>query len=508
MKEFLLARKRYLYCLLMLCLTLWGQAHAQQRSVTGTVTDGPSKDPLPGVSVLVQGSSVGTITDANGSYTISVSSDDAVLVFTFVGYAKSEIRVGSQSTIDVPLTADITSLQEIVVVGYGEQKKSVVTGSITSVKASDLENMPITRVEQALQGRTSGLTIAASSGQPGSSSTVRIRGTTSLNFSDPLYVVDGVPIDVGGIDYLNQNDIESIEVLKDAASAAIYGTRAANGVILITTKKGKAGSLQVNYSGYYGTQAPARKIQLLNATQYATLRNEASVADGKGIVFENPSSLGKGTDWQKLIFNNNAKIQNHDLSISGGSEKSTYYASFGYLNQEGIVATDISKYERLNVRFNSSHKVTKWFRFGNNIGYSHINNKGIGNTNNEFGGILSSAVNLDPITPAVVTDPAVAADVPYSNHQYAVRDANGNPYGISSIVMQEMSNPLAYIKTHLGNHGFSDNIVGNAYVEVEPLKGLIVKSNIGAKLAYWGSESFTPLAYFNSVSQNSTNSFY
>ncbi len=484
-------------------------AIASSIPVTGRIVDQQGAG-LEGVSVLVKGSSRGTTTDKDGAFRLDVDNENTILVFSLVGYQPQEMTVGKNAVIQLALTAQTRGLEEVVVVGYGTQKKANVTGSISSVKSTDLESMPVMRVEQSLQGRTSGLTIASSSGSPGASATVRIRGTTSINNSDPLYIVDGVPIDVGGIDYLNQADIESIDVLKDAASAAIYGTRAASGVILITTKKGKAGAMHVSYNGYYGTQAPARKLELLNATQYATLRNESSLAAGGTIKFLNPGALGKGTDWQSAIFNNDARIQDHELSVSGGNDKSTYYASFGFFSQDGIVATDISKYKRFTVRLNSTNKVKSWLNFGNNLGYSHIRSQGLGNTNSEFGGPLSSAINLDPITPLVVTDPAVLNAPPYSTYPTFIRrDAHGNPYGISSIVGQEMTNPLAYIQTRLGNYGWSDNFVGNVYVEVEPIKGLRFRSSVGAKLAFYGSESFTPLYYLSATNSNLTNtSFY
>ncbi|MEP7110304.1 MAG: SusC/RagA family TonB-linked outer membrane protein, partial [Ferruginibacter sp.] len=330
---------------------------------------------------------------------------------------------------------------------------------------------------------------------------------------DPLYVVDGMPVDINGIDYLNPNDIESIEVLKDAASAAIYGARAASGVILVTTKKGKSGKSVISYNGYYGIAAPAKKLDLLNATEYATLQNEASLNSGGGILFANPKSLGAGTDWQNLIFNNNAKIQDHEISISGGNDRSTFYTSFGLFNQEGIVASEISNYKRFNFRLNATHKINDWFNMGTNIGYSHIKSLGIGNTNSEYGGILSSAINLDPLTKAVITDPAEIASfygpsADNSNGIGTVMDANGNPYGISTYVRQEMANPLAYIKTHKGNNGWSDNMVGNAFAEVEPVRGLKIRSNIGAKLSFWGNESFAPIYYFHPSSFSLLNSYY
>ncbi len=493
--------------LLLILVLLTTGAFAQTFTLKGTVTAVKDGQPLTGVTVVVKGTSKGSITDQEGKYSINIKNGD-IVTFSFIGMDTKSVSVtGNQRILNVALTENIQHLDEVVVVGYGTQKKSVVTGAISGVKASDIESMPISRIEQALQGRTSGLTIASSSGQPGASSTVRVRGTTSINGSDPLYVVDGVLIDVGGIDYLNQSDIESIEVLKDAASAAIYGTKAASGVILITTKKGKSSSLQVDYNAYYGTQAPARKLSLLNATQYATLRNESSVAAGGPILFPNPESLGAGTDWQSTIFNNNAKIQNHELSVSGGNDKSTYYSSFGYFKQEGIVATAISNYERVSLRFNSAHKVKSWLNFGNNLSYSYIKSKGGLGTNTEFGGPLSSAINLDPITPVVITDPTVAASNPYSNNP-VYRDAQGNPYGISKYVGQEMTNPLAYIKTQDGNYNWSHTLVGNVYAEIEPVKGLKIRSSIGAKLAFYGGESFGQLFYLSATQSSLTNTTF
>lgn len=469
-------------------------------NVTGRVTD-EKGEPVPGVSVRVKDGTTGTATDVDGRFKLKAPADGA-LVFSALGFAPYTQAVGN-GNLSIRLKGSETALTETVVVGYGVQKKSVVTGAISSVKAADLESQPITRVESALQGRTSGVTIASSSGQPGSGSAVRVRGLTTFNNNDPLWVVDGVVVDNGGIGYLNQYDIESIEVLKDAASQAIYGARAAAGVILVTTKKGKAGKLSVNYNGYYGTSAPARKLKLLNATQYATLRNEASVAGGEGIVYADPASFGKGTDWQDQIFNSSAIRQNHEISISGGSDKSTFYSSFGYLNQEGIVATDISKYQRVNFRLNSTHKLSEWVTFGQNVGYAYDKAIGLGNTNSEFGGPLSSAINLDPITPVIVTDPAVAA----TYDPRTPKDPNGNYYGVSQAVFQEITNPKAYIATRLGNYNWSHNIVGNAYLEIAPVKGLKLRSTLGSKISFWGSESFTPISYLNPSTISSRNNF-
>ena len=469
-----------------------------QNGLTGQVIDNNNM-PLPGVSVVIKGTTAGTITDFDGNYNLNTElSDSTVLVFSYLGFKTQEILVDGQSVINVLMEEDKSMLDEVVVIGYGTQKKSVVTGAISGVKQTELEDLPITRVEQTLQGRVSGVTIAATSGQPGSNSTVRVRGITTLGFNEPLWVVDGVVVDSGGIGFLNQSDIESVEVLKDAASQAIYGARAAAGVILITTKKGKSGKLNVNVNSYTGVSSASRQLDLLNAREYATLLNEKYVNGGGTIQITDPASLGEGTDWQSVIFNNSAMRSQHELSLSGGNDVSKFYASFGYNKQDGIVMSDISNYIRKNIRLNSTHDISDKIRFGQTLGYSNEKNVGIGNTNSEFGGPLSSAINLDPTTPIVETDPILAGQAPYTN-EGIWRDNNGNPYGISNFVAQEMSNPLAYQKTRLGNYGWSDNFVGNTYVEYEPIEGLQLRSTVGVKLAYWGYRSFTPVSYLNAA---------
>ncbi|WP_026728674.1 SusC/RagA family TonB-linked outer membrane protein [Flavobacterium denitrificans] len=487
--------KLLVFCVSSLLFSV--MAVAQDVTVNGIIND-ESGMPVPGATVVLKGTKKSTASDFDGKFQIQVPSN-GVLTVTFIGYTTVNEAVNGRTKITFQLKPESQSLNEVVVVGYGTQKKAVVTGAISSVKAADLEKVPNGRVEQALQGRVSGVTVAASSGQPGAGSTIRVRGITTFGDggNNPLWVVDGNVVDAGGINFLNQSDIESIEVLKDAASAAIYGTRAATGVILVTTKKGKSGKLSVNYTGFSGVSSPAKKLDLLNATQYATLMNEKAVADGGSIVYPNPSALGKGTDWQDAIFNNNAYRYSHELSFSGGGEFSTFYASFGIQDQQGIVATDISEYNKKTFRLNSTHKISKYFTFGQTFAYARQKSTGIGNTNSEFGGPLSSAINLDPTTPLVVTDPAVANAAPYSTNP-VVRDANGNPYGISSVVGQEMSNPLGYIQTRLGAYNWSDDFVGNAYLEANITSHLKARTTIGGKLAYWGDTGFTPVYFLSS----------
>ncbi|MDZ7682759.1 MAG: SusC/RagA family TonB-linked outer membrane protein [Fodinibius sp.] len=480
---------------------------AAEATVTGTVTDGSTGNTLPGVNILVKGTSRGTSTGSDGKFELTVPTLQDTLVFSYIGYRTEEIPINGRTTLDISLQQQAVAGEEIVVIGYGTQQKKNVSGSISSVSSDDLEEAPVQRLDDALQGRLSGVRVTSSSGAPGASSSVRIRGTTSINNSQPLYIVDGVPVDNGGIGYLNPSDIESIQVLKDAASAAIYGTRAASGVVLVTTKDGSQGDFEVNYSSYFGIQEPEQKLDLLNAREYATLRNESSVAAGNGIIFPNPQSYGEGTDWQETIFNNSAAVLNQNLSFSGGNENSSYFASVGYYDQEGIVATPISHNRKYSFRINSTVDVTDWLTFSENFSYTYERNRGSLATNSEFGGPLSSAINLDPITPVLITDESTINSPPYSN-QPVIRNEQGFPYGISQYVGQEMSNPLAYIETRRGNYGYSHNIVGNASLEIEPIKNLLIKTDIGLKPAFYGFEAFTPIYYLSVVDQNTgSNSF-
>lgn len=415
----------------------------------------------------------------------------AVLYFT-ANYSAQQVK---------DTTSKERTIEEVVVIGYGTQKKSNVTGAIASIKASDIEAIPAGKPEQVLQGRAAGVSVVTNSGQPGSSATVRIRGLTSFGAgsNSPLWVVDGIIVD--NIGWLNQSDIESIEVLKDGASSAIYGVSAAKGVILVTTKKGKKGKLSLAYNGFYGFGNASRKLDLLDATQYAAIINEAFSNDGKPIRYAEPAKFGKGTDWQDTIFGTGEK-SNHEVSINGGNEKSMYYASFGYFDQTGIVMSDISYYKRLNARLNSTHKVTDWLTIGQTFAYTHTRSQGI-SANEEYGGPLASAVNLDPTTPVVVKDWSMVDPSGYTN-QYIIRDPNGNPYGISQYVNQEMTNPKAFRYIQQGNYGWSDDLVANVFAELKLHKTLTFKTSLNGKKSYWGSRSFTPKYYLSPNYNNTT----
>lgn len=486
------------YLLFFIGLFLLNVASAQ-KTIKGRITDANKSETLIGVTIKEKNADNGTTTDVDGLFELNCKNNPPILVISYIGYKSIEINAENQSFIDIKLEEDNKQLDEVVVVGYGVQKKAVVTGAISKVKASDLENMPVVRIEQSLQGRTSGVRITSASGQPGEGATVRVRGTTSINNSEPLYVVDGIPI-LGGIDYLNQGDIESIEVLKDAASAAIYGARAANGVIIVTTKKGAEDRFDVNYHTYWGKQYPWRKLSLLNGKEYGTLMNEMSVAGGEGILYPNPAALGEGTDWQEEVFNRGALMRNHELSISAGSKKSQYFTSVGYFDQDGIVAKDKSTWSRFTARFNSSHKITDFITVGNTLGYSRNRSQGVA-TNTEYGSPLGRAINMDPLTPVLVTDPNELANNTIYKNFPVVRDANGTPYAISKNVSQEILNPVAALEV-LQNKGWSDKFVSSAFAEIKLFKGLTFKSTIAADLAYWGSEGFQPIYYLNATNTN------
>ena len=314
----------------MVSLTSWAQG------IQGTVIDDQG-EPVIGASIVEKGNPQnGTITDFDGKFTIKVNEGTPIII-SYIGYVTQEVK--ASSNMKVTLREDAQTLQDVVVIGYGVQKKSVVTASIAKVSSEDLEGKTRLRAEDALKGMAAGVNVTSASGQPGAKSMIRIRGIGTINDSNPLYIIDGMPTDQDGMESVNPGDIESIEVLKDAASGAIYGARAANGVILVTTKKGKQGKASINYNFSYGWQSAWKKRDVTGATDYAILQNERAVQTGSAPLYADPYNLtdangdkinGFGTNWQDLLFNDNAPIQQHDVSISGASEKVNYYLSGRY----------------------------------------------------------------------------------------------------------------------------------------------------------------------------------
>jgi TonB-linked SusC/RagA family outer membrane protein len=338
---------------------------AQQITIQGRVTEGST--PLPGVKVILKGSNVGTLTSANGTYSLAAP-PTGTLVFSYVGYTSQEIPINGRTSIDVGMSAEARALNEAIVVGYGTQRRAETTGAIASVKAAELTQTPVINVAQGLQARAAGVQITQNSAAPGGNISVRIRGTNSINgTSEPLYVIDGIQINNGGgindvspLSTINPNDIESVEVLKDASATAIYGARAANGVILITTKRGQAGATRVTYESYYGVQEATKQISMLNAREFAEMENEVYRTQ----VHPNPAQLGEGVNWQDLVLRR-APIQNHQLSLSGGSEKTQLALSANYFDQDGIIIN--SNFKRYSLRLNLDHQLNERFRVGTSI---------------------------------------------------------------------------------------------------------------------------------------------
>lgn len=499
--------------LLLLMFVLWGTSYAQTQTITGKVTSSDDGSPLPGVSIVVKGTTTGTVTNIDGIYSLSISNPDATLTFNFVGMEKQEIAVQGKNVIDVIMAPNVIGVDEVIVIGYGVQKKSVVTAAISRVSADDLNGQKPSRIEDVLKGKVSGVQITQSSGQPGADSKVRIRGIGTINDSDPLYIVDGMAVE-GGINYLNPADIQSVEILKDAASAAVYGARAANGVVLVTTKQGK-GKATISYDMSYGIQNPWKLREVLNATEYMVLMNEKKYNDGSSPVYtaDQIAQAGEGTNWQKETFNFDAPVQSHQVSVNGGSDKSSYFLSFGYYNQEGLVGGNFGKsnYERYSVRSNTTMTVFEEksrdflnkITVGSNIGYTRTLSSGI-EANSEYGSILGSALSFDPTVSVYATE-AEAASI-LAQYPYAVTDDQGRVFSLPPAGFQEIANPVAMLNQPNSSKDNSDKIVSSFYGEIDILPGLKFKSSFGVDLSFWGNDGYTFPYYLASQGKNTETS--
>ncbi len=494
--------KKTFLSFLFLLVGIMGVSSLQAQTLKGVVKDSQTGETLPGANIMIKGTTQGTVTNFDGEYSLSLPAGTSVITYSFISYITQEIEVtvaaGQTITRDIELAPDVVTFEEFVVIGYGAQKKRVVTGAISSVGADEISSTPVLRVEQAMQGRTAGVLVTNLSGQPGEAPTVRVRGAGTTGNPEPLYIVDGLKVE--GIDYLNPGDIESIDVLKDAASAAIYGARAANGVILITTKGGSRGKMNLTYSTYMGIQNAARTIDMLDADQYRILMNEGARNSGQTEPYDLNEIPAHNTNWQKELFETNVPITSHEIAVSGGSETSTYASSLSYFSQQGIIGGDKSQFDRITARLNTQHQVTDFIRFGNNLAYSHIIRRGIA-SNTSFNGAYSSALNLDPLTPVFETDESILSQPPFSNNP-VVKDSEGRIYGISKIFPGgEIVNPLALLETMTGQTRV-DKIVGNIFGEFEPIKGLVAKTSLGIDLAYVLGDSYRPFFYLNGAQNN------
>jgi len=469
------------WAILVMMLCSIGAASAQNSGkVSGKIVSDADGEPLVGVSVLVKGTTTGAVTDVNGAFTLNAK-DGQALVISYMGYNTQQVAVKSDF-ISIRLQEDKKSLEEVVVVGYGVQKKKLVTGATVQVKGEDLQKMNTTNALQAMQGQTPGVNITSKSGQPGGELKVNIRGVGTVGNSNPIYVVDGVM--TGDITYLNNSDIESIDVLKDAASCAIYGINGANGVILITTKGGSSSKSkgQISFDAYVGSQSAARKAKMLNAKEYATMQNEAAINSGKSVYFTQSQidQMDAGTSWMDEMLSSDVPTQNYSLNANGSGTTSNYSLGLSYTQQAGIIGGEnLSNYKRYNARANSEHKLYgDVLKVGEHITFSFIDQKGI-QDGDQYNNSLRSAFNTSPFLSMYGTDGS------YLNSK------NSTFYNGKTWYDGE-SNPYALMQYTNQNNSKYQKVVGDVYAELQPVKNLKFKTSVGFDYTNKTYHSYTP----------------
>lgn len=474
-----------IFLLMFLSLLVCSQTlFAQQRKISGKVTSASDGQPIPGAVLKIKGKTGGTATNNEGIYVIMAQSGE-VLQVSSIGYLTKDVSVPAGSTLNIVLADEDRKLDEVVVVGYGVQKKKLVTGATVQVKGDVLQKQSTTNALQGLQGQTPGVQIASTSGQPGEAIKVTIRGLGTINNSSPLYVVDGVLTD--DISYLNTSDIESIDVLKDAASAAIYGSQAANGVVLVTTRTGKRGqSAQITFDAYAGVQSVARQVDLLNANEYASILNEAAINSGSAPVFTSAqvAALGEGTNWIDQMLVDNALTQNYSLGASGASEASIYSMGLSYTGQEGVVGgAKLSNYKRYSFRLNSEHNFYKEIlKIGQHLTYTDIKSNGIG-VGNQYNNTLRAAFNTNPLMPVYDADGSF-----HNSTNDTFNTGQANPYGAMVYNNQ--------------NKRTNQRLLGDIYAIVEPVKNLTFRTSLGLNYYSEDYRAFTPIYSLSAYSYN------
>lgn len=448
---------------------------SQDRTIKGQVTSMLDEQPLPGVNVLLKGTTQGTITDVEGNFSINANDGD-VLSFSYIGYTTEDVPVSSisGSNFKIALAEDIASLSEIVVIGYGSQERKDVTGAIGSVTAEEIQKLPVANIEQAMQGRVAGVQITQNDGRPGGGVSVQIRGIGTFGNNSPLYVVDGYPIS-GGIDNINPNEIASIDILKDASAVAIYGSRAANGVVMITTKRGVAGDAKFTFDSFVGVQTKPEFFNVLNAQEFATFANEVGTMEGVPVrpEWSDPESLNS-IDWQDELFRN-AMIQSYTLGVSGGSEKTKAALSLGFFDQDGIVLG--STFRRYNVSLNVDHTIVDRLKVGSSMRFSHKKDR------NRFGGGVNGLGVLAELMPTLTGNPLTDQ----------IKDGQGN-YGYfpqGEISGFNAYNPIENIDLNDDDNGASQFIT-TTFIELELIKGLKLKTNFGFDIRTYSGFSFFP----------------
>ncbi len=470
-------------CILLMCSAMHVQAQTT-KTVSGTIKDG-SGAALSGVSITVKGARNGVTSGDAGEFSINVS-PNATLVFAHVGYKQQEIFVRDKTTLSITLEADNNELAQVVVIGYGTVRKSDLTGSVVSIKADDLKAVPVTSFDQALQGRAAGVQVTQLSGKPGAETSIRIRGTTSINAgNEPLYVIDGMLVNsdagdmsvgvtlgprIGALSAINPNDIESIEILKDASATAIYGSRGANGVVIITTKRGKSGQGTVTFDSYYAQQEISHQVKVLNAAQFANFVNDAKINAGQTPVYVNPKNLGEGTNWQGALLRT-APMANYQISFSGGDEKTKYAISGGYFDQDGIIIN--SNFKRYSFRANLDRELSKRLTVGNSITYARTSSDGVlTNAGTIVPGVVTAALLFNPILP--IYDSTVRGGYTFENDRGTI-----------------LGNPIADAKEY-NSVTKSSRFIGNVYARYKIINGLELRTSFGVDAFSDDAASFAP----------------
>jgi TonB-linked SusC/RagA family outer membrane protein len=490
--------KLLIFCFSSLLFSICIQA--QDTAVNGIINDEHGM-PIPGATILLKGTSKATSSDFDGKFKIEAPSN-GVLKISFIGYRTIEEPLNGRQNIAIQLHSESQTLNEVVVVGYGIQKKSVVTGAISSIKGEQLAHLSVATTSQALQGQTAGVSVLAQSGAPGAGAKIRIRGAGSNGNSDPIYVIDGMR--TSNIDFLDPNDIEKMEILKDAASAAIYGADGGNGVVMITTKKGKSGTMNVSYSTQYGFQSLRTKLEMMNADQYVQWidetkppGNKPNVADWKG---------KEGTNWIDETAENAAPIAHHTLQVSGGNETSTFLLSGNFFTQDGLFGGDKTNFNRTTMRLNSNHKVSKYFEVGENLSYS-INKRKAFTEDDSYNGIMNHAMLMDPLTPVYYPNgtvlPQHVQNALAAGHPIPTNE-NGEYYGISNYIDGEIANPIGQIAI---DNGLSQEtkFIGNVFANIKPFDGFVFTTRFGVEQSFNNYDDWTQKYWWNSRKENTTN---
>ena len=463
------------------------------KKITGKVTD-EKNEPIIGANVVVKGSTTGTITDMDGNFTLEVP-DQATLLVSYIGYTPKEVAVKNQNNLSIMMIEDSKTIDEVVVIGYGSVKKSNLTGAVSSVKTTEIQQTPMTSIDQGLVGRASGVQVTQTSGMPGAVASIRVRGSSSLQGgNEPLYVIDGFPVysgtgfgstggntQISGLSTVNPSDIESIEILKDTSATAIYGARAANGVVLITTKSGKKGRDIITFESSFGVQNVAKTIDVMNAQEYAALVNEAYTNDGLDAPYNTTqlgeiAKLGNGTNWQDEIFRP-AMIQSYQLTFSGGDNKTTYAISGGYFDQKGVIIN--SDFKRYSLRLNLDRQIFNTLKVGTHMSGTHTISRTSATDVGGRDGVVNGALKMNPIQSV------------YANEETGEYTPTNDP-GLL------IPNPVATAKEEIYNNA-TTRVLGDVYAEWEFLKDLKLKVSLGMDIMYLKQNKYTPSNIYQSL---------